>query len=97
MNNYEKRAEMLKAMAHPVRIKIIEALAQGEKCVCELQKLSKFKMSTISRHLLQMKNAKIIAGRRDKNQIFYKLLVPCVLNVFKCIDNAMCSNKRSVC
>lgn len=68
---------------------MLEALAEGEKCVCELQELVGSSMPTVSRHLSQMKNAGIVEGRRDGNQIYYRLLVPCVLNVFPCIDRVL--------
>ncbi|MGC9320010.1 MAG: ArsR/SmtB family transcription factor [Armatimonadota bacterium] len=83
---YEARAEVMKALAHPSRLIIVDALSAGEKCVCELQELVGSSMPTVSRHLSQMKNAGIIEGRRDGNQIYYSLLVPCVLRVFPCID-----------
>ena len=86
---YDFRAQVLKAMAHPARLQIIDALAEGEKCVCELQELLGCALPTVSRHLTQMKNAGIVAGRRDGNSIYYRLLVPCVLRVFACIDEVL--------
>ena len=91
---YELRAEVLKAIAHPTRLIIVDALAGGDKCVCELQKLVGSAMPTVSRHLTQMKSAGIIAGRRDGNKIYYRLLVPCLTNVFPCIDEVL-STQRS--
>ncbi len=86
---YELRAEVLKAMAHPTRLIIVDALDDGEKCVCELQELVGSAMPTVSRHLSQMKSAGIIAGRRDGNKMYYRLLVPCLTNVFPCIDEVL--------
>ncbi len=86
---YEARAEIMKALAHPSRLMIVDALAEGEKCVCELQEIVGSSMPTVSRHLAQMKNAGMIEGRRDGNSIYYRLLVPCVLRVFPCIDEVM--------
>jgi len=85
-STYEARAEVMKALAHPSRLIMLDALAEGEKCVCELQELVGSSMPTVSRHLSQMKAAGIIEGRRDGNQIYYTLLVPCVQKVFPCID-----------
>ncbi|MFP4249884.1 MAG: ArsR/SmtB family transcription factor [Armatimonadota bacterium] len=83
---YESRAEVMKALAHPSRLVILDALAEGERCVCELQERVGSTMPTVSRHLAQMKNAGIIEGRREGNQVYYRLLVPCVLKVFTCLD-----------
>jgi len=87
--DYERRAEILKAMAHPSRLMIIDALAEGERCVCELQRLVGSSMPTVSRHLSQMKAAGIVAGRREGSQIFYRLLTPCVVEVFECVERVL--------
>ena len=97
---YDFRAQVLKAMAHPARLQIIDALEDGEKCVCELQELIGCALPTVSRHLTQMKNAGIVAGRRDGNSIYYRLLVPCVMRVFACMDevlSAEAERKAAVC
>ncbi len=86
---HEQRAKVMKALAHPSRLKILEALTEGEKCVCELQKVVGASMPTVSRHLAQMREAGIIAARRERNQVYYHLLVPCVLRVFPCIDEVL--------
>ncbi len=86
---YEIRAELLKAVAHPARLMMVEALAEGEKCVCELQELVGSAMPTVSQHLAKMKSAGIVAGRRDGNRIYYRLLVPCITKIFPCLDEAL--------
>jgi len=86
---YEQRAEVMKALAHPSRLMMLDALAEGERCVCELQEIVGSSMPTVSRHLAQMRSAGIIDGRREGNMVFYRLLVPCVLRVFPCIDAVM--------
>ena len=91
---YELRAEVLKAMAHPARLIIVDALSEGEKCVCELQELVGSAMPTVSQHLAKMKSAGIIAGRREDNRIYYRLLVPCITKIFPCIDEVL-SARRS--
>ena len=86
---YEIRAELLKAVAHPARLMMVDALAKGEKCVCELQELVGSAMPTVSQHLAKMKSAGIIVGRREGNKVYYRLLVPCITKVFPCIDEAL--------
>ncbi len=92
--SYEHRAEVMKALAHPSRLKMVDALADGEMCVCELQEIVGSSMPTVSRHLSQMKSAGIVAGRRDGNQVYYRLLVPCVLRVFGCIDEVLRAERK---
>ena len=86
---YERRAQVMKALAHPSRLMIADTLADGERCGCELQESVGSSMPTVSRHLSQMKSAGIIDGRRDGSQIYYRLLVPCVTRVFPCIDEVL--------
>ncbi|HCA48742.1 MAG TPA: transcriptional regulator [Armatimonadetes bacterium] len=83
---YEARAEVMKALAHPSRLMMLDALAEKEMCVCELREIVGSSMPTVSRHLAQMRNAGIVDSRRDGNQIYYRLVVPCVLRMFSCID-----------
>ena len=84
----------MKALAHPSRLMMVDALAEREMCVCELQEIVGSSMPTVSRHLAQMKNAGLIEGRRDGNQIYYRLLVPCVTSLFSCIDAVLLSERE---
>ncbi len=57
------RADILKAMAHPTRLYILEELARGERCVCELHADTGADFSTVSKHLSVLKNAGIVRMR----------------------------------
>ena len=92
--DYERRAEILKALAHSSRLKILDALAAGDRCVCELQEIVGSSMPTISRHLSQMKAAGIVAGRREGSHIYYHLLCPCVSQLFSCIEEVIRSEAQ---
>lgn len=89
---YEYKARIIKAMAHPSRLAIIDALAEGERCVCELQEIVGSDMSTVSRHLALMMGAGIVANRKVGLQVFYRLRVPCILKFFGCVEAVMKSN-----
>lgn len=80
------RARVLKAMGHPSRLAMLDALASGEKCVGELQALVGSDLSTVSRHLAVLKNAGILEDRKQGANVLYSLRVPCVLNFFTCVD-----------
>jgi ArsR family transcriptional regulator len=82
---YEAQAAVIKAMGHPTRLLILNSLKKKETCVCELQKLVGDDMSTVSKHLLVLKNAGLVAARREGNWLHYRLLCPCVLNFTDCI------------
>ncbi len=89
MNNsvkYKEMAVILKAMAHPTRLFILDMLNEDESCVSDLQAKIDADMSTVSKHLSVLRHAGIVSSRRVNNQVFYKLLYPCVLDVYKCIN-----------
>jgi ArsR family transcriptional regulator len=82
---YEGEAGILKAMGHPTRLLILNSLKRKETCVCELQKLVGDDISTVSKHLLVLKNAGLVAARREGNWLRYRLLCPCVLDFTACL------------
>ncbi len=84
--SYKLKAQIIKAMAHPSRLMIIDELAKGERCVCDLQRVVGADMSTVSKHLAVMRNAGIVEDRKAGLQVFYRLRVPCILQFFGCIE-----------
>lgn len=85
----ERRANVLKALAHPSRLLMVEELAKGERCVCELQDLVGADMSTVSKHLAVLKKAGLVECDKRGLQVFYTLLSPCVLNFFTCVESVI--------
>ncbi|HEY9766103.1 MAG TPA: metalloregulator ArsR/SmtB family transcription factor, partial [Chroococcales cyanobacterium] len=83
---YRLRAQVIKAMAHPSRLMMLDALEDGEKCVCELQKLVGSDISTVSKHLSLMKAAGIVMDRKEGLNVYYRLKVPCILRFFGCVE-----------
>ncbi len=84
-SKYGQMAQIMKALAHPTRLLILDKLNEKEHCVCELQEMIGADMSTVSRHLAVLRNAGIIDSRKENNQVFYRLLCPCVLDVYQCM------------
>lgn len=89
---YRRKAQIIKAMAHPSRLAIIDALAEGEKRVCDLQRVVGSDLSTVSKHLSLMKNAGLLRDRKEGVQVFYRLRVPCILRFFDCVDAVLREN-----
>jgi len=86
---YKQRAVILKALAHPARLLIVDELGEaGERCVCELTELVGVDMSTVSRHLTQLRNAGIIEDERRGAKVFYKLCFPCLATLFECLSRS---------
>lgn len=92
---YEARARIIKAMAHPARLFIVDELGRrGERCVCELTKMIGTDMSTVSRHLTILRQSGIIEDEKRGSQVYYKLRVSCVLDFFECVESVMACNVK---
>jgi len=86
---YEKQAEIAKAIAHPLRIAIIDFLKDGEQCVCDIAEHIGSERSNVSRHLSVMVNAGVLEYRKDGLKVIYKLKTPCILEFFSCIKGVL--------
>ena len=90
---YEAQARIIKALAHPARLFLVDQLARGqEKCVCELTEMVGTDMSTVSRHLAQLKQAGLITDEKRGQMVFYRLRIGCVLKFFDCLESVMGCN-----
>lgn len=76
-------AEILKAVAQPTRLKILELLSDGEHCVCEIYPAIGHEQSNTSRHLQMMLKSGILNQRKDGLKIFYSLRYPEVLEMVR--------------
>jgi ArsR family transcriptional regulator len=85
-NRSAQRAAVVKALAHPSRIMIAEALADGERCVCELTELVGADMSTVSKHLTLMKSVGLIEAEKRGLNVYYRLSCPCFADFLRCVD-----------
>jgi ArsR family transcriptional regulator len=86
---FEERARIIKALAHPTRLFIVDHLSHGEECVCKLTEMIEADVSTVSKHLSLLKNAGIVDDEKRGAQVYYRLRVPCVLNFFSCVESVM--------
>jgi ArsR family transcriptional regulator len=82
----EGRARVMKALAHPSRLFIVDELSRGERCVCELTEMLGADVSTVSKHLAVLREAGLVLDERRGVQVFYRLRVPCILNFFGCVE-----------
>ena len=86
---FEERARVIKAMAHPSRLFIIEELAKNERCVCELTDMVGSDVSTVSKHLAVLREAGIVTDEKRGLQGYYSLKMPCILNFFGCVESVL--------
>lgn len=82
----KQRAAVFKALGHPARLRIVEELREGERCVCELVDVSAGGWSTVSRHLSVLKTAGVVEDEKRGLQVYYKLALPCVGTFLDCLS-----------
>lgn len=82
----EEQARIYKALGHPSRLAMVDALGEGERCVCELRELVGADMSTVSKHLSVLREAGIVKHDKRGNQVYYSLSMPCIIAFMSCVQ-----------
>ena len=77
----ELKAEILKAMAQPTRLKILECLRKGEKCICEIIPAINGEQSNVSRHISVMQKSRLVTTRKDGVRVMVKVRDPKIFDV----------------
>jgi ArsR family transcriptional regulator len=80
----ELKAEILKALAQPTRLRILELLRNGEKCICEIVPAINGEQSNISRHISLMQKSNLVTTRKDGVKVMVKVKDP---KVFEILDS----------
>ncbi len=75
------KADFFKALAHPLRIKILELLAEGDKSVNEIQNLAGSEGSAVSQQLTVLRGKNIVTGNKDGNRVIYTLRDPIIIEL----------------
>lgn len=91
-SRYEEEARIIKALANPSRLMIVEELHNGKRNVSELTKLVGSDTSTVSKHLSVLKNAGLVFIEKQGTTVYYHLRMPCIMDFFNCIETVMESN-----
>jgi len=86
LKQYESRVIILKAMAHPTRLFILDKLKENTLCVCEINAMINADVSTISKHLALLKSAGLVSSLKKGLQVYYSLEMPCFLDPFVCVE-----------
>ena len=86
---FEKQAEIAKAIAHPLRIAVVNFLKDGEQCVCDIAEHIGSERSNVSRHLSVMSNAGLLEYRKEGLKVIYRLKTPCILDFFSCVSRVL--------
>ena len=83
-NLYDRQADVLKALGHPIRVAIVNMLLDGERCVCQIFPEMDCDRTNISKHLAIMTRAGVLRSRNDGLKVYYSLRTPCVANFLSC-------------
>jgi DNA-binding transcriptional ArsR family regulator len=75
------KAEILKALAQPTRLKILEFLRHGERCICEIIPAVKGEQSNVSRHISLMQKSRLVTTRKDGVKVMVKVTDPEIFNI----------------
>lgn len=67
------KAEFFKALAHPIRIRLLDCLRDGEKSVNELSELLKIEPANVSQQLANLRMRNIVVGRKAGSNVFYSV------------------------
>ncbi len=76
---------MLKALAHPVRLRIVDILRGGERCVCDLEIALGLRQAYVSQHLMTLRRAGVVTDRKDGLRVYYRV---CDSSVHAVLDTA---------
>lgn len=88
------QARIIAALAHPVRVAIVDLLKDGEVCVCDIARRVGAERSNTSRHLALMLKAGVLSTRKQGLQVYYALRTPCITRFLQCATEAIRANLR---
>jgi len=83
------KAFVFKALAHPLRVRLFEAVASGEKTVGELVAMTGEKEANVSRHLAVLRSARLVKTRKDGLNVYYANSLPCLVSMIECVNQAL--------
>jgi DNA-binding transcriptional ArsR family regulator len=86
---YARQAEIVKALAHPVRLAVVDFLKGGEQCVCHIAENVGSGQSNLSKHLSVMSAAGVLSQRKEGLNVYYRLRCPCVHEFVSCVTGVI--------
>ncbi len=85
----ELKAEILKALAQPTRLKILELLRNGERCICEIVPAINGEQSNISRHISLMQKSNLVTTRKDGVKVMVKVSDPKIFDLLDRVSSIL--------
>ena len=87
MNVFDHQAKLLQALAHPVRLEILEVLRDGEQCVCHLESVLGLRQAYMSQQLMALRKVGLVTHRKDGLRVYYRVLDPGVYAILDVARN----------
>ncbi len=96
MNNkiYELKADLLSALAHANRLRILEFLRNGEKCNCDIYPALDLEQSNLSRHMKILQEAGIVTARKEGLKVYYQIIDQRIYDIFESVSTIVKTNLR---
>ena len=88
-SRFEIRAAVLKALAHPTRLFIVEEISNQALCVADITQMVGADVSTVSKHLSILRNAGLVSVEKKGKQVYYSLRMRCALDFLGCVENVL--------
>jgi len=85
----EMKAEILKTLAQPTRLKILELLRNGERCICEIVPAINGEQSNISRHISLMQKSHLVTTRKDGVRVMVKVKDPGIFTILDRVNRIL--------
>lgn len=90
-----EKTNIFKALSNPTRLRIVEFLLNGEKCVCEILPQTGRKQSTVSIQLSKLENWGIVESRREGKKIFYRIINPKIKKILEYVKDERDERKEN--
>ena len=88
MNAYKKQTDLLKIIAHPTRLAVLEILRDGEQCVCHMEVMLGLRQASISQQLMILRQSGLVEFRRDGLNMYYRVVKPEIFSVLDAVNSA---------
>ncbi len=95
MPSLSARVDLLRTLAHPARLHILELLREGEVCVCHIQAVLGERQATVSQHLMALRAAHLVNSRKDGLRVYYSLAQPQLLETLDGLHPWVAGSSRS--
>jgi ArsR family transcriptional regulator len=86
---FNKQAQIARAVAHPIRVAILNLLKDREQCIRDIAEHVGSERSNVSQHLVVMANAGVLESRKEGLKVIYRLKTPYVLDFFTCATRVL--------